>query len=178
MNSWVGLPGMRWIWIDKFVEFQSGVMAKTVKNVSLAEEHLHDHFPGAPIMPNSLITEGVAQTGGLLVGETQQFDKRVILGKIPKAVFHFAVRPGDVLTYTVRIDSLNEAGAVVSATTHVGDRLQGELEIVFLYLIDEYVGKDLFRPRDFLRGMRGMGLFDLLDESLVAKWRRLSTEDS
>ena len=57
---------MRWIWIDRFVEFESGRRAVAIKNVSLAEEHLHDHFPGYPIMPNSLITEGLAQTGGLL----------------------------------------------------------------------------------------------------------------
>ena len=37
---------MRWIWIDKFIEFQSGRHAVALKNVTLAEEHLHDHFPG------------------------------------------------------------------------------------------------------------------------------------
>ena len=58
---------MRWIWIDKFIEFNSGTSAKAVKNVSLAEEHLHDHFPGFTVMPNTLILEGLAQTGGLLV---------------------------------------------------------------------------------------------------------------
>ncbi len=36
---------MRWYWIDRFIEFESGKRAKAVKNVSLAEEHLHDHFP-------------------------------------------------------------------------------------------------------------------------------------
>ena len=61
---------MRWIWIDRFVEFESGKRAVAIKNVTLAEDHLHDHFPGWPTMPNSLITEGLAQTGGLLVGET------------------------------------------------------------------------------------------------------------
>ena len=55
---------MRWIWIDRIVEFQSGSFLKAIKNVSLAEEHLHDHFPGFPVMPASLITEGLAQSGG------------------------------------------------------------------------------------------------------------------
>ncbi|KPK39190.1 MAG: hydroxymyristoyl-ACP dehydratase, partial [Phycisphaerae bacterium SG8_4] len=32
---------MRWIWIDKFVEFHSGDSAVALKNVTLAEEHLH-----------------------------------------------------------------------------------------------------------------------------------------
>ena len=47
---------MRWIWIDRFEEFESGKRAVAIKNVSLAEEHLHDHFPGRPVMPNSLLT--------------------------------------------------------------------------------------------------------------------------
>ena len=58
---------MRWFWIDRFDEFVRGKHATAVKNVSLAEEHMHDHFPGAALMPNSLIVEGMAQTAGLLV---------------------------------------------------------------------------------------------------------------
>ena len=53
---------MRWIWIDKFIEFQSGQKAVAVKNVTMAEEHLHDHFPGFPVMPECLMIEGMAQT--------------------------------------------------------------------------------------------------------------------
>ena len=64
---------MRWIWIDKFVQFESGVSATTVKNVSLAEEHLHDLYPAFPIAPNSLIIEGISQTGCILVVEARQF---------------------------------------------------------------------------------------------------------
>ena len=36
---------MRWYWIDRFIEFESGRYAKAIKNISLAEDHLHDHFP-------------------------------------------------------------------------------------------------------------------------------------
>lgn len=154
---------MRWIWIDKFIEFESGRMAKAIKNVSLAEDHLHDHFPGAPVMPNSLITEGIAQTGGMLVGESENFTKRVILGKIHKAVYHFPARGGDTLTYTVDIESLNDTGARVSATSHVGERLQAEMEIVYLYLTNSHVANlELFNPRDFLHHMRHLGIFDLI----------------
>ena len=54
---------MRWIWIDKFTEFTPRTSATAIKNVSLAEEHLHDLFPDFPIVPHSLIVEGYAQTG-------------------------------------------------------------------------------------------------------------------
>ena len=33
---------MRWIWIDRFVDFEPGARAVAIKNVTLAEEHLHD----------------------------------------------------------------------------------------------------------------------------------------
>src|ERR687898_46307 len=75
---------MRWFWIDRFIEFESGKTAKAIKNVTLAEEHLHDHYPGFPVMPGSLMLEGMAQTGGILLGEANDFRHIVILAKIPK----------------------------------------------------------------------------------------------
>ena len=90
---------MRWFWIDRFIEFESGVQARAIKNVSLAEEHLHDHFPGFPVMPASLMVEGMAQTGGILLGEKNAFEHIVILAKVPKVRFHGWVVPGDTIRY-------------------------------------------------------------------------------
>ena len=59
---------MRWIWIDSFVELVSKERASAVKNVTLAEEYFVNHFPGYPVMPPSLMIEGMAQTAGVLVG--------------------------------------------------------------------------------------------------------------
>ena len=59
---------MRWIWIDRFLEFQRGKSAKALKNLSFAEDYFAEHFPGYPVMPGTLILEGLAQTGGILVG--------------------------------------------------------------------------------------------------------------
>src|SRR5882757_3945140 len=100
---------MRWIWIDKFVEFTSRTSASAVKNVSLAEEHLHDLHPAFPIVPHSLIVEGMAQTAGILVGEARNFEEKVILAKIGRATFHRLVRPGETIQYSAKIDQ-NMAG--------------------------------------------------------------------
>jgi 3-hydroxyacyl-[acyl-carrier-protein] dehydratase len=152
---------MRWIWIDKFTEFESGKRARAVKNLSLAEEYLHDHFPGAPMMPNSLIIEGLAQTGGLLVGEYNAFEKKVILAKIAKAVFYFPAVPGDTLAYTAVLEDMRDDGAVVSCTSHVGDRLQGEAELVFAHLADDGRTKTLFEPKNFVFTLKLLGVFDV-----------------
>lgn len=152
---------MRWIWIDKFIEFESGKRAKAIKNISLAEEHLHDHFHGFPVMPNSLITEGLAQTGGLLVGEVNNFEEKVVLAKIPKAVFHFPAVPGDQLVYTATIEYIKDDGAMVTATAHVRDRLQAEMEIVFAHLADDERTRTLFEPKNFVFTMKLLGVFDV-----------------
>src|SRR5271165_5514830 len=111
---------MRWIWIDKFVAFTSRESATAIKAVTLAEEHLHDLYPQYPIMPHSLIVEGMAQTAGILVGEARNFSEKVILAKVGRATFHRLVRPGDTLFYHARIIQLNDAGASIEGTVRVG----------------------------------------------------------
>ncbi len=152
---------MRWIWIDKFLEFESGRRAKAIKNLSLAEEHLHDHFPGYPVMPNSLIVEGLAQTGGILVGEQSGFEEKVVLAKVAKAVFHGPAVPGETLTYTAEVEAFQEGGAVVAGTAHVGDRLQAEVELFFAYLSDDERIQNLFEPKNFVFTMKLLGVFDV-----------------
>jgi len=125
---------MRWIWIDRFLEIESGSHARAVKNVSLAEDHLHDHFPGYAIMPASLMLEGMAQTGGILIGKTINFEQIVILAKVPKVTFHGFVSPGDSIIYDVKLIDLRDEGGTVECTAHVGDRLVAEAEIIFSLL--------------------------------------------
>jgi 3-hydroxyacyl-[acyl-carrier-protein] dehydratase len=151
---------MRWYWIDRFLEFESGRSAKAVKNVSLAEEYLHDHFPHYPVIPNSLVIEGMAQTGGLLVCEHNHFTEKVVLAKLPKAVFYGAAVPGDTLTYAVKVEYIRSEGAMVTATSHNGSVLQAEAELVFAHLSDPRFGS-LFDPGTFLRMMRLLHAFDV-----------------
>jgi len=151
---------MRWYWIDRFIEFESGRRAKAIKNISLAEDHLHDHFPYYPMIPHSLVIEGMAQTGGLLVCEHGHFTEKVILAKLPKAVFHCTAVPGDTLTYTATVEYIRAEGAMVTATSHKGDILHAEAEIVFAHLNDDRLGS-LFDPETFLRMMRLLGAYDV-----------------
>jgi 3-hydroxyacyl-[acyl-carrier-protein] dehydratase len=152
---------MRWFWIDRFTEFQSGKYATAIKNVSLAEDHLHDHFPAAPIMPNSLIIEGMAQTAGLLVAEHGKFQERVVLAKIPKARFHFQAVPGDTLVYRIVIEDIPKDGAIVSGTVHVGERLQAELALNFWHIGESFAGKSLFEPVALLTLLKMLRIFEV-----------------
>jgi 3-hydroxyacyl-[acyl-carrier-protein] dehydratase len=151
---------MRWFWIDKFVEFESGRRAVALKNVSYGEEQIPDYVPGYPVMASSLIIEGLAQTGGLLVGELNAFRERVVLAKLGKVVFHGHAVPGDTLTYTAEIEDAKAGGAFVSATAHVGQRLLVEAQIVFAHL-DSRFPRELFEPAGFLGILRSYGLYDV-----------------
>ncbi len=131
---------MRWIWIDKFIDFESGVRATAIKNVSLAEEHLHDHFPGYPVMPASLIIEGMAQTAGILVGEARNFEEKVILAKVKRAVFRREVRPGERITYEATIDQVTEEAAVTTGLVTVEGEELARIDIVFSHIDNNLSG--------------------------------------
>src|SRR5215813_5698410 len=104
---------MRWIWIDRFLEFKRGKSARAVKNLSLAEDYFADHFPSYPVMPGALMLEGLAQTGGILVGEANDFREKVILAKVPYARFLRDVLAGEQITYEVELLHLRPEGAAV-----------------------------------------------------------------
>ena len=125
---------MRWIWIDGFTEFIPGKTATAVKNLTLAEEHLHDHFPGYPVMPASLMIEGMAQTAGILVGEARQFKEKVILAKIRRARFEDYCVPGDRVSYRATLDSIDEAGATTTGVVRRNDREIGQIDLMFSHV--------------------------------------------
>ncbi|MEZ6115279.1 MAG: beta-hydroxyacyl-ACP dehydratase [Pirellulaceae bacterium] len=152
---------MRWFWIDRFTEFVSGVRASSVKCVSLAEEHVDEYFPGYPQMTPSFVLEGFAQTGGLLLGQVNDFQERVVLAKISSAKFHCLARPGDHLSYSVTLETIQPDGGLIKATSHLGEKLHGEAELTFAYAPDSVVQTEMFEPAEFLRMLRIYGLFDV-----------------
>ena len=140
---------MRWIWIDKFTEFQSGQHAVAVKNVTLAEEHLHDHFPGFPVMPECLMIEAMAQTAGILVGEAKKFQEKVILAKIKKCAFFDYVKPGDSLKIEAKIESIAPEAASTTGKITRDDRLIAEIDLMFSH-IDKNLGGKKFPEENFV----------------------------
>lgn len=148
---------MRWIWIDKFTEFEPGKRAVSLKNVTLAEEHLHDHFPGYPTMPASLMIEAMAQTGGILVGYERKFKEKVILAKINKATFHEIVRPGETLILEAIIDNVADEAAGISGTIKSGETLVAEIKMMFSHIDNNMAGLE-FPQENFVFNDQFMGL--------------------
>jgi 3-hydroxyacyl-[acyl-carrier-protein] dehydratase len=140
---------MRWIWIDRFLDFRSGTSARAVKNVSLAEDCFDEHFPGYPVFPGCLILEGLAQTGGILVGEANDFREKVVLAKIPAVRFGREVLAGEQLIYDAELLHMRPEGAAVSGRATVNDELVVEAEIFFAHL-DKSQSQQVFGERNFV----------------------------
>jgi 3-hydroxyacyl-[acyl-carrier-protein] dehydratase len=140
---------MRWIWLDRFESFESGKAARAVKNLSTAEEVFAEHFPGCPVFPASLMIEGLAQTGGILVGEANDFREKVVLAKILSARFHREVFAGEQLVYEVELVHLRPEGASVQGRALVSSKVVAEVEIFFAHL-DQNRAKQAFGERNFV----------------------------
>jgi 3-hydroxyacyl-[acyl-carrier-protein] dehydratase len=137
---------MRWMWIDQIVEHVPGERLCAVKNVSLSEEHIHDHFG---VMPASLMIEGMAQTAGILVGSINRFREKVILAKIVSARFEKDAFPGQTIRYEAKIERIDPLGAstsgIVKRLAHTGDQAGhweeiGAVELMFSHLDQNMAG--------------------------------------
>ena len=151
---------MRWFWVDRFTEFVSGSHAKGIKNVALDEEVVDEYCPGFPFLPPTLIIEGMAQLGGILVAEHFEFEKRVVLAKVGKAKFHALARVGDQLRYEVKFDAVQEDGGTITSTSHCDEKLQAEIDLMFAFLEEGHlIDGPLFCPGDLRAMLQIMDFF-------------------
>ena len=124
------------MWIDRVVELETARRLVAIKNVSLAEEHLHDHFaaggdaPALPVMPASLIIEGMAQSAGILVGHAEGFREKVILAKVSRAEVSCEAPPGVTVRHTATVERMDEAGASTNGVVEFVDPATGHSEEV------------------------------------------------
>lgn len=158
---------MRWMWIDRVIELQPRQRMVAVKNISLAEEHLHDHFAAdperglaaTPVMPASLMLEGMAQTAGILVGHAEEFREKVVLAKISKAEILRDATPGCTLRYTASIERMDAMGASTRGRVELLDHARpeqgyvniGSIDLMFSHLDQNMAGAE-FPEHNFVFG--------------------------
>jgi len=162
---------MRWIWLDRILELDKGSRCVAIKNVSAAEDVLHDHFPATeeheacPVMPNTLIIEGMAQTAGILVGHAGDFAEKVILAKIGKAAFTGAARPGYTIRHTATLDRIDASGAATTGVSELLDPTTGEatplatIDLMFSHIDQNRAGL-AFPEHNFVFTSQFMELLD------------------
>ncbi len=100
---------MRFILIDKVISLESGRQIKAIKNVSLAEEYLADHFPTFPVLPGVLLLEGLIESASWLVRRTENFAHSMILLEQARNVkYKSFLAPGSQIEYTVEAKVIEE----------------------------------------------------------------------
>jgi len=104
---------MRFVLIDRILDVQPGRSLVAVKNLSLAEEYLSDHFPGFPVMPGVLMLEALTQAGAWLIRDSEDFAQSIIILKQAKTIKYGSfVEPGRQLELRVELLSRDDRDAV------------------------------------------------------------------
>ncbi len=115
---------MRFELIDRIIELQPGASVKAMKNLTLAEEYLGDHFPNFPVMPGVLMLEALTQAGAWLIRATEDFAHSIImLRQANNLRYGQFVQPGNTLMVSVEIVEMGEKETRLKAQGTVDGKL-------------------------------------------------------
>jgi 3-hydroxymyristoyl/3-hydroxydecanoyl-(acyl carrier protein) dehydratase len=113
---------------------------KAEGRAEVAADHpmLVDHFPGAPILPGSLLVELAAQTAGPLAEEITKLihglDRWALLGMIRETKFLQPIRlPATILIFAEAVRS-EPSGVTVKVTAHAGDQQTLRAELMMMMI--------------------------------------------
>ena len=107
---------MRFDLIDRIHELTPGKRIQAVKNLTLGEEYLQDHFPTFPVMPGVLMLEALVEAGAWLWRVSTGFSHSVIVLREAKGVKYGSfLDPGKQLQLSVETsESLDETTQIAT----------------------------------------------------------------
>jgi 3-hydroxyacyl-[acyl-carrier-protein] dehydratase len=106
---------MRFNLVDRLIDFEPGKRIRVVKNLTLAEEYLADHFPTFPVMPGVLMLETLVEAGAWLLRLSDDFRHSVIVLREARGVkYGNFMEPGKSLVVTAELaEGKSDAADVV-----------------------------------------------------------------
>jgi UDP-3-O-[3-hydroxymyristoyl] N-acetylglucosamine deacetylase / 3-hydroxyacyl-[acyl-carrier-protein] dehydratase len=118
--------------VDRIISLEPGKRVVGIKNVTINEPFFQGHFPGHPIMPAVLITEAMAQVGGvlLLCSTEDSRGKLVYFSGIDGARFRHPVTPGDQLRFELELVKLRGPICKMRGTAWVDGKLVAEANLM------------------------------------------------
>lgn len=113
---------MRFLLLDKIKEVKLGESLTAVKNLTLSEEYLADHFPGFPVMPGVLMLEAMTEAAAWLIRLTDNYaDSIVSLKEARNVKYNHFVQPGETLEIRVQMVSRGNGETKFKAEGWLGE---------------------------------------------------------
>jgi len=131
---------MKFYLVDRILELEPPKRIVGVKNLSLAEEYLADHFPAYPVLPGVMMLEALVQAAAWLVRASNDFEKNLILLREAQNVrYGNFVRPGGQLVMTVEALEIGPDSSKFKATGECDGQqaVQARLTLEHLNIADE-----------------------------------------
>ncbi|KAL9673398.1 hypothetical protein QQ045_029655 [Rhodiola kirilowii] len=96
--------------VDRVIEYNPGVSAVAIKNVTINDNFFPGHFPERPIMPGVLMIEAMAQVGGIVMLQPDVGGSRenFFFAGIDKVRFRKPVIAGDTLVMRMTLTKLQK----------------------------------------------------------------------
>ena len=130
---------MRFNLVDRIVEWQPAKSLQAVKNLTLGEEYLADHFPTFPVMPGVLMLETLVEAGAWLLRLTDDFQHSVIVLREARNIKYGAfMEPGRQMA--IRVDLVEQDGA--SATFKGKGEVDGQTTVAARLVLARYNLRD------------------------------------
>lgn len=89
--------------IDAVPEYEAGCFAVAKKLFSYNEAYFQGHYPRKPIVPGTLLLEGLSQTASFAILSGESREKSLLFTGVNKLRFFRAVVPGDCIVYKAEI---------------------------------------------------------------------------
>src|SRR6185437_1611284 len=103
---------MRFNLIDRIVEVRPGQSLRAVKNLTLGEEYLADHFPTFPVMPGVLMLQTLVEAGAWLLRLGEDYRHSVIvLREVRNVKYDNFMEPGKQMQMTAALSERTAATA-------------------------------------------------------------------
>ncbi|PKA46989.1 3R-hydroxymyristoyl ACP dehydrase [Apostasia shenzhenica] len=120
--------------VDRVIEYQPGVTAVGIKNVTINDNFFPGHFPERPIMPGVLMVEAMAQVGGLVMLQPEIGGSRdnFFFAGIDKVRFRKPVIAGDTLVMRMTLVKFNKGFGIakMEGKAYVGGEVVCEGEFL------------------------------------------------
>ncbi len=126
--------------IDRIIDYKAcgeQSFIRGMKNVSINEHYFHGHFSRNPIMPNTLVLEGLVQITAILMHkmllhENVKHEKMSFFAGTNKLRFRKNAIPGDTIIYKSRFLPSNGVPRLFNATATINKNTVAVATLLFL----------------------------------------------